>query len=69
MINGLFINPATGWDGICLDEADVDFTSVRPVIDPLTIDGADLSVLIDALFIVPTTHYLPTCENVSQWVR
>jgi len=66
MINGLFIDPATGWDGICLDEADVDFTSERPVLDPMTIDGADLSLLIDALFIAPT-HYLPSCDGMPNW--
>jgi len=63
MINGLFIDPANGWDGICLDEADIDFSSVRPVIDPFKVDGADLSVLIDALFISPTTHYLNKCDG------
>ena len=67
MINGLFINPSTGWNGICLDEADVDFSSpVRPVVDAMTIDGADLSVLIDALFIAPT-HFLKNCDGTDNW--
>ncbi|RKX23637.1 MAG: hypothetical protein DRP45_10065, partial [Candidatus Zixiibacteriota bacterium] len=60
MINGLFIDPAHGWDGICLDEADIDFSGERPVTDPMVIDGADLSLLIDALFIAPT-HFLKNC--------
>ena len=62
MINGLFIDPTNGWNGICLDEADVDFTSERPVTDPQTIDGADLSLMIDALFIAPT-HFLKNCDG------
>ncbi|RKX27428.1 MAG: hypothetical protein DRP45_01110 [Candidatus Zixiibacteriota bacterium] len=66
MINGLFIDPTNGWDGICLDEADVDFTSVRPVTDPMFIDGADLSLLIDALFIAPT-HYLKNCDGTDNY--
>jgi len=67
MINGLFIDPAHGWDGICLDEADVDFSSIRPVTDPMTVDGADLSLLIDALFIAPT-HYLKNCDGTDNWI-
>jgi len=66
MINGLFIDPLNGWDGICLDEADVDFSSIRPVTDPMTVDGADLSELIDALFIAPT-HYLKNCDGTDNW--
>jgi len=66
MIHGLFIDPTNGWDGICLCEADVDFTSARPVTDPMTIDGADLSELIDALFIAPT-HYLKNCDGTDNW--
>ena len=67
MINGLFIDPTNGWDGICLDEADVDFSApARPVTDPLTIDGADLSLLIDALFIAPT-HYLKNCDGTDNY--
>jgi len=66
MINGLFIDPTNGWDGICLDEADVDFTSERPVVDPMTVDGADLSLLIDALFIAPT-HFLKNCDGTDNW--
>jgi len=66
MINGLFIDPANGWDGICLDEADVDFTSERPVTNAMVIDGADLSILIDALFIAPT-HYLKNCDGTDNW--
>jgi|GEM_PF-6242715 len=66
MINGLFIDPTNGWDGICLDEADVDFTSARPVTDPMTVDGADLSLLIDALFIAPT-HFLKNCDGTDNW--
>ncbi|RKX25709.1 MAG: hypothetical protein DRP45_05285 [Candidatus Zixiibacteriota bacterium] len=66
LINGLFIDPLNGWDGICLDEADVDFSSERPVVDPLTVDGADLSELIDALFIAPT-HYLKNCDGTDNW--
>ncbi|RKX26520.1 MAG: hypothetical protein DRP45_03355 [Candidatus Zixiibacteriota bacterium] len=67
MINGLFIDPTNGWDGICLDEADVDFSAPgRPVEDPLTIDGADLSVLIDALFVNPA-HFLPSCDGTPNY--
>ncbi|RKX26033.1 MAG: hypothetical protein DRP45_04535 [Candidatus Zixiibacteriota bacterium] len=66
MINGLFIDPTSGWIGVCLDEADVDFTSVRPVIDPLAIDGGDLSLMIDALFIAPT-RYLRSCDGTPNW--
>gem|GEM_PF-2536228 len=66
MINGLFIDPTNGWNGICLDEADVDFTSERPVTDPMTIDGADLSLLIDALFIAPS-HYLKNCDGTDNY--
>ena len=49
MIDGLFIS--LDWTGTCLDEADMDFSSMRPVVDPGTITGIDLSILIDALFI------------------
>jgi len=67
MINGLFIDPTNGWDGICLDEADVDFSApTRPVVDPMTVDGADLSVLIDALFIAPT-HFLNNCDGTDNY--
>ncbi|RKX22336.1 MAG: hypothetical protein DRP45_11470, partial [Candidatus Zixiibacteriota bacterium] len=66
MINGLFIDPANGWDSICLDEADVDFSSTRPVTDPLTVDGADLSLLIDALFVDPT-HFLKNCDGSDNY--
>jgi len=67
MINGLFIDPTNGWDGICLDEADVDFSAPsRPVIDPMKIDGADLSILIDALFIAPT-HFLKDCDGTDNY--
>jgi len=65
MINGLFINPSSGWDGICLDEADVDFSATaRPVDDPMAIDGADLSALIDALFVNPLNH-LRNCDGAA----
>ena len=69
MINGLFINPSTGWDGKCLDEADVDFScngGVRPCENTLAIDGGDLSILIDALFIAPT-HFLKNCDGSDNW--
>ncbi|RKX25660.1 MAG: hypothetical protein DRP45_05405 [Candidatus Zixiibacteriota bacterium] len=67
MINGLFINPSSGWNGVCLDEADVDFSSPgRPVVDPMVIDGADLSLLIDALFIAPS-HYLKNCDGSDNY--
>ncbi|RKX27525.1 MAG: hypothetical protein DRP45_00885 [Candidatus Zixiibacteriota bacterium] len=66
MINGLFIDPTNGWDGICLDEADIDFSSERPVTDPLTVDGADLSILIDALFVDPS-HFLKNCDGTDNW--
>ncbi|RKX25659.1 MAG: hypothetical protein DRP45_05410 [Candidatus Zixiibacteriota bacterium] len=67
MINGLFIDPTNGWDGICLDEADIDFSApARPVEDPMTIDGADLSLLIDALFINPA-NFLRNCDGTPNW--
>ncbi|RKX27377.1 MAG: hypothetical protein DRP45_01240 [Candidatus Zixiibacteriota bacterium] len=70
MINGLFIDPANGWNGICLDEADVDFTSPRPVVDPMTVDGADLSLLINALFIHPApSSYLRKCDGTPNAER
>jgi len=67
MINGLFIDPLNGWDGICLDEADVDYTSVRPVVNPMTVDGADLSLLINALFIAPQ-QTLDDCEGTPTYI-
>ncbi|RKX24494.1 MAG: hypothetical protein DRP45_08075 [Candidatus Zixiibacteriota bacterium] len=66
MINGLFINPTTGWDGVCWDEADIDFSGGRPVTTTMAIDGADLSLLIDALFIAPL-HYLKNCDGSDNW--
>ena len=66
MINGLFIDPAHGWDGMPLEEADIDFSGGRCVESTLAIDGADLSRLIDALFIHPT-HTLPTCLNEATY--
>ena|GEM_PF-3461800 len=64
MINGLFIDPANGFNGICLDEADVDFTCFRPCDDKMKIDGADLSLLINALFIAPApSSYLNKCDG------
>jgi len=60
----LFIDPAHGFDAICLDEADMDFSCGRPCLDYFDIDGTDLSLLIDALFISPE-HYLDNCDGTS----
>ncbi|RKX21885.1 MAG: hypothetical protein DRP45_11855, partial [Candidatus Zixiibacteriota bacterium] len=62
MIDGLFINPVHGFDAICLDEADIDFSCGRPCSNTMMIDGSDLTMLIDALFINPL-HYLPNCDE------
>jgi len=50
IINGLFINPTSGWNGICLDEADIDLSG-QPEPSTMDIDGADLSLMIAHLFI------------------
>ncbi|RKX25868.1 MAG: hypothetical protein DRP45_04940 [Candidatus Zixiibacteriota bacterium] len=52
MINALYIDPLNGWDGICLEEADIDFSN-QPDPTIQDIDGADLSLMIDVLFINP----------------
>jgi len=59
MINGLFISPAHGFDDICLDEADIDFSCGRPCDNSMAVDGADLSILINAMFINPTSTLDP----------
>jgi len=62
MINAMYIDLAHGWDGICLDEADIDFSCGRPCHDPMSIDSDDLTLLVDVLFIHPTTC-LPNCDG------
>ncbi len=42
-------------------------TVVRDAVDPLTIDGANLSLLIDALSIAPT-HFLKNCDGTDNWI-
>ena len=66
MIDGLFINPVHGFDAVCLDEADIDFSCGRPCSNTMMIDGSDLTMLIDALFINPL-HYLPNCDETPNW--
>lgn len=68
MIDGLFIDPHHGFDGVCLDEADLDFSCGRPCFDARQIDGRDLTLMIDFLFIDPTRN-LPRCDGNARQTK
>jgi len=65
MIKAMFIY--NDWTGICLDEADVDFTCGRPCDSSghnnwLYLTGGDLDKLIKALYVTPDQH-LEACDG------